>query len=1339
MAIRLSQPGARTTKVLKLQGGQVNRYVFGPLSFFALLDVSFSVEIWVCTDPSAGAAMQPILTTRDAAAGTGLRIGIENQLISLTIAGRTFTGVTPIQPGVFYHLAWWYMVPDEPNQDASIRFFVNGILDGEAAVPRLTLALLPSRQLQFAYYAPTQTAFSGELSELRITAPQPAIPSQRADAITRRATAPLPLLYHRLDEPGSSLSARIDLSAVASKALALAEYTPTQVERGFLNGTGYSTLNTLLPTQNCTYSLFVRTLSTNATLLSILDRAGTVLLDLSILSGRPTVRIAGTPVVPINTSVSDGRWHHLAVAIGPSRVTLSVDGSLYVPATVTTLPSQIGASLELGRSRAPLDPFIGFIDEVQVWNNERGINTIASELRAVYGPTNLPPLLVGYCRYFAPYRRLIDYRRLALGAVAQGTVQKPSPGSPTNPAAGLRLIGGGSRVVFPANGLDLLPNATEFTIEFYVRYINPNVAPFPCRWSLLYEDGGSVLELFCQPILCLQDQAASVPLGRNLADSQWHHIALTCKIQSTSNQCVVYVDGNPSSPAGATWRRTGPRQRSTFTFSLLNAPTTGVSVDVAEFRLWSIALAPEQLPKTFVSLMSVPPGVVAMWPTFETGPGPLAHYGERLSETGEQVLRSVPDPITTGQALSFDGTGAFVRIQNGSALAIPLGVDFALALSLQLAETQQAGATEVVLLEKRAASSDHRHFSLRYLTATGALQFSRGGVVLTSQAAYKDTSWHSVRISGTSTEYVLTIDNVVQARAPISGTLFPDDRIAEIYLGAAAPLFGSTSGTLPFRGAVRGLELSVQGQLLATWRLDSLSPNNTSLALASVGLIDNPVTVVDEPALPLQDLARGPALIPMLDFDGTGSCVEVQVPASAPAVTALTVEAWVRFPSTTLGLTPDWLDGDQPGPILSAGGAERGWELRCSDYTISFAVWDVGTWEVALPRQVPEDTLFHIAVVYSVAVAGKPQPPPQIYLNGVLQRSLHELCAHPSTMPLSGGAALPVTPLLLGADATSQTRFFHGQLAEVRGFSRARTPGEIARDLFTRLNGSEEGLFLYLPLTDGEGAVAAAPGSLPPGNLRGATWLALDAENRLPRIDSPALQLTPQLLGQQRNAAIFAEYTQLVADIEALRTRSALLEQDLVAQGAALKARLAQLDAEAAPARLALEQQVAALKDRAARLQAAGVDAFLEDLVLDVRDQLDSGRSDSTAGHRLEKVSLDLRFSAGAGGAGANFPPPSSDIDAALLSTLTVELDPRAPPPPPASEIEVPDVRGYTSALARSFLRGVGLLTDLHEQIVAQPDQIARVLTQYPPNGTRAPRGSTVLLFVGKATNPGLR
>lgn len=1342
MGIRFSQPGARTTKVLKLPvaGGPT---ALSPLVLFSLLETTFSIEAWVCLDasaPTGAGSLQPLFTAPDTATGTGLRIGVESQMVCLSIGGQNLYGATRLQAGVFYHVMWLVATPDLANAGCAAYVYVNGILDGAAGLPRLTLAVVPSRTLHFAGYVPSATSvtsFSGRIAELRVKAPMQSASTQKD--LYRRVAGDPPLLYCRFDDEAAITGTSANLPAVASGSIGLTEFPPILVSRNAYGGSGSSVFCfTQLPTSGGTYAMWVRTTSTSCAIFNLQSRTRTVLIDLVLTAGQPTVRVAGSAVVSHTTSIADGLWHYVAVVLGKSAVSVYVDLTA-VSAPFSGLPTQPAWLIEFGRTQPLLGAFAGFIEEVQVSNTERGAPSLLERMRKSYDPSgSLPADLAAYFSFLSLAGGQGNAYALSLGGLSQGAIQKSPLTAPINFAPAMRITAPGGVLQFPGTTTDLLPAATEFTFEFWINYTSS--ASYPCCWSMRYEDGGSAIDITCQPILLLQDARSSLPLGINLADGQWHHIALTCKIRDTANLCTLYLDGKAVSPVDFSRLRTGPRVRSTLRFSLQNAPATGVTVDISDVRVWALARTAEEIQSTRTRAPNdhYDFGFVAVWPLFETGPGAIRLYGGRCYPNG-LTATPVPDPLTTFPALRFDGAGSHLRVLNSGGIEFPMGSDFSIALNLQLAEAQAAGATEVVIAEKRAASGDRRHFSLRFLPATGVLQFSRGGVTLTTQSSFKDTLWHRVVITGSATEYVLNVDNVVQARAALGGTLSLPDRAAEIYLGAAAPLAGQTAGQLPFKGALRGLALSIGGRQIALWALESLSPARRSSVEADVPLLGSSTAPIAETALPLTDVVPGTTLIPVLDFDGLSSYVEVQLPASTPAVSALTVEAWVRYPAASAGVLPNPLDGVPPGPILSAGGPGGGWELACADYGLTFSVWDVGAWELALPGQAQPDVLFHVAVVYTLAAANTPQSPPQIFINGVLQGALHTLSAHPAAAPTSRAAPIPVVPLCIGTDATSQTRFFQGQLAEVRVWSRARGQSEIARDLFSRLSGSEPGLLAYLPLTDGEGTIAGAPGALPPGNIVGATWLALDAHNRLPRIDSPAPLLTPQALAQQRHATLFADFTQAVADTEALRTRAAILEQDIAAQQAALALRLRQLDEEAAPARIALEQHVTALKARAARLKAAGVDAFLEDLVLDVRDQLDSGRTDSDAGHRLEKVSVDLRFLAGNGGAGANFPPPSSNIDAALLSTLTVELDPKAPPPPPSSEVEIPDVRGYTGALARGFLRSVGLLSELHEQVVVQAEQAARVLTQHPAPGARATRGSTVLLFVGKATDIGAR
>jgi serine/threonine-protein kinase len=88
-------------------------------------------------------------------------------------------------------------------------------------------------------------------------------------------------------------------------------------------------------------------------------------------------------------------------------------------------------------------------------------------------------------------------------------------------------------------------------------------------------------------------------------------------------------------------------------------------------------------------------------------------------------------------------------------------------------------------------------------------------------------------------------------------------------------------------------------------------------------------------------------------------------------------------------------------------------------------------------------------------------------------------------------------------------------------------------------------------------------------------------------------------------------------------------------------------------------------------------------------------------------------------------PPAGSDADKGSTVTIVVSSGP--------ADVEVPSVVGMTQADATAALEAAGFQVVVQNQTVVDAADVGRVIDQSPNAGTRAPRGSTVTITVGKA------
>lgn len=169
-----------------------------------------------------------------------------------------------------------------------------------------------------------------------------------------------------------------------------------------------------------------------------------------------------------------------------------------------------------------------------------------------------------------------------------------------------------------------------------------------------------------------------------------------------------------------------------------------------------------------------------------------------------------------------------------------------------------------------------------------------------------------------------------------------------------------------------------------------------------------------------------------LHFNGTSQFVQVPLGEEIILDRALTLEAWVKVAV----FDQKWQ------PILTQGDA---WGLMRYNDTdkIAFRTSDgADGHDLVSDRPLPLGEWHHVAAVYDGSQK-------RLYLDGVLSAS--------ATYAVTRLAQTPY-PVLLGGYAVETTRYFNGDLDNVRLWSLARSPGDIQTGTNHYLRGSETGL-----------------------------------------------------------------------------------------------------------------------------------------------------------------------------------------------------------------------------------------------------------------------------------------
>lgn len=211
-----------------------------------------------------------------------------------------------------------------------------------------------------------------------------------------------------------------------------------------------------------------------------------------------------------------------------------------------------------------------------------------------------------------------------------------------------------------------------------------------------------------------------------------------------------------------------------------------------------------------------------------------------------------------------------------------------------------------------------------------------------------------------------------------------------------------------------------------------------------------------------------------LDFDGTNEYV---VTSSSPSLTSsFTAECWFNAESSSqwkhlieVGTTQNAalrMELGNEGQIYVAIG--DGTAYTEADYTSTG--WTLNTWN-------------HLALVYNGTTTAS------VYLNGSLV----------GAFACNKNINSAVGDLRIGGSSISGTRYFDGQIDEVRIWNDVRTEAEIRENMMKNLIGNETGLIAYYNFNDGEGSTLhdltsnALNGTLT--NMEDADWVSSGAFN----------------------------------------------------------------------------------------------------------------------------------------------------------------------------------------------------------------------------------------------------
>ncbi|MEJ5165978.1 MAG: LamG domain-containing protein [Thermoanaerobaculia bacterium] len=212
--------------------------------------------------------------------------------------------------------------------------------------------------------------------------------------------------------------------------------------------------------------------------------------------------------------------------------------------------------------------------------------------------------------------------------------------------------------------------------------------------------------------------------------------------------------------------------------------------------------------------------------------------------------------------------------------------------------------------------------------------------------------------------------------------------------------------------------------------------------------------------LPLICYSQGAGNTLIFNTTDTNEYIEVPDSNFLDLTTELTIEAWIKSPgfSTNGGIVSKyWNYGSYPNmrayDLLARGNHIEAAFSKDGTFNSGSYTWLVGTKTLSL------NTWYHIAVVFKRGEYAR------LYINGILDVE--------NTNPIQS-IYTTNAPLRIGVDfnPSDTTRFFIGNIDEVRIWNVARSQEQIRSTMCKKLTGTETGLVAYWRLDETSGTVA---------------------------------------------------------------------------------------------------------------------------------------------------------------------------------------------------------------------------------------------------------------------------
>ena len=689
----------------------------------------------------------------------------------------------------------------------------------------------------------------------------------------------------------------------------------------------------------------------------------------------------GADVPSVSTMMND-TWHHIAVSIAGTDVTVFLDGNVANTATIAALETPADTTLWVGNFSAIMGPYQGAFDEVAIFNttlSEEDVQQLMNDgLASILAPID-PATIVGLW--------LFDE---GSGDTTADSSGNGNDGALVNGAGweegvfGSALSCDGADDSMQASSAALPTGGDDRSIAFWMKGVD--TAPGN---RMLVGYGNATDRQMSSVIQGLGGQPAStfgfwgwgadVPSVSTMMNDTWHHIAVSI----AGTDVTVFLDGNVANTATIAALET-PADTTLWVgnFSAIMGPYQGAFDEVI---VLNVALQQGQVQSLMKGIATaIPPAVdpdtlVGAW-LFDEGSGDMAMDSSPSGNNGKLSGEPTWDTGPFGGAVTFDGADDSMQ---ATTARLPVGGEARTITFWVKSPNTEVGNQMLVgygNTAERQMSSVIQGLGGQPL---GSFGFWGWGADLPSQALLENDTWYHIAATYSGDRMTLYVNGDLDTLVGGQALMTPAD--TTLFVANFSGIMGPFNGTFDDVGIFNVALDEEQIEFVMANGLASVLPQpalDTSTVVGAWLFDEGSGDIAEDASSGPNDgmLVNGPQRVPgvfgdALSTDGADDSMQVVEACGLPsAAEERTIMFWVQGPNMEVGnqmLVGYGETGDRQvsSVIQGLGGQPLG----------TFGFWG---WAADVPSAslLANNTWYHIAATYR-------EPTVTLYLDGELEAS----------------------------------------------------------------------------------------------------------------------------------------------------------------------------------------------------------------------------------------------------------------------------------------------------------------------------------------------------------------